>query len=251
MRRIPADGSARRTHHRRSRPARAAPPSAPATCAAAKPRRVPYNHPSGRSASWRSRCTLLSSTGCGTACSSRSSPRPLPCAEARARASVRLDRQAAGHGEALDGGRRQSACGGGRLPDPARRAARPPTRRSRCNSCSGSPSRSRRASAAARSCCCTTRRRSASIAYDGRETAPAAAKPDRFLKNGKPLDFFDAVVGGRSVGVPGTVRLLEDRASQARPPQVGGALRAGDRAGREAASRCRRGCIRCSRPRDT
>ncbi len=47
------------------------------------------------------------------------------------------------------------------------------------------------------------------VAYDGRETAPAAARPDRFLKNGKPLDFFDAVVGGRSVGVPGTVRLLE------------------------------------------
>lgn len=47
------------------------------------------------------------------------------------------------------------------------------------------------------------------IAYDGRETAPAAATPDRFLKNGQPLDFHDAVVGGRSVGVPGIVRLLE------------------------------------------
>ncbi|MCC7327490.1 MAG: gamma-glutamyltransferase [Burkholderiales bacterium] len=47
------------------------------------------------------------------------------------------------------------------------------------------------------------------VAYDGRETAPAAAKPDRFLRDGKPLEFYDAVVGGRSVGVPGTVRLLE------------------------------------------
>ena len=48
------------------------------------------------------------------------------------------------------------------------------------------------------------------IAYDGREVAPAAATPERFLdKNGKPLTFPDAVVGGRSVGVPGTVRLLE------------------------------------------
>ncbi len=47
-------------------------------------------------------------------------------------------------------------------------------------------------------------------AYDGRETAPAAAKPDRFLdREGKPLKFYDAVVGGRSVGVPGTLRLLE------------------------------------------
>ncbi|HEY7787093.1 MAG TPA: gamma-glutamyltransferase [Casimicrobiaceae bacterium] len=48
------------------------------------------------------------------------------------------------------------------------------------------------------------------IAYDGRETAPAAATPDRFLgPDGEPLAFFDAVVGGRSVGVPGTVKLLE------------------------------------------
>jgi len=47
-------------------------------------------------------------------------------------------------------------------------------------------------------------------AFDGRETAPAAAKPDRFLDAaGKPLAFYDAVVGGRSVGVPGTVKLLE------------------------------------------
>ncbi|MEP7328563.1 MAG: gamma-glutamyltransferase [Betaproteobacteria bacterium] len=47
------------------------------------------------------------------------------------------------------------------------------------------------------------------IAYDGRETAPAAARPDRFLKDGKPLEFHDAVIGGKSVGVPGTVRMLE------------------------------------------
>jgi gamma-glutamyltranspeptidase / glutathione hydrolase len=47
-------------------------------------------------------------------------------------------------------------------------------------------------------------------AYDGRETAPAAAKPDRFLDaSGRPLAFHDAVVGGRSVGVPGVVRMLE------------------------------------------
>jgi gamma-glutamyltranspeptidase/glutathione hydrolase len=47
-------------------------------------------------------------------------------------------------------------------------------------------------------------------AYDGREIAPAAAKPDRFLgPDGKPLQFYDAVVGGKSVGVPGTLRLLE------------------------------------------
>ncbi|WP_377843222.1 gamma-glutamyltransferase [Bosea sp. UC22_33] len=45
---------------------------------------------------------------------------------------------------------------------------------------------------------------------DGRETAPAAAKPDRFMKDGKPMPFREAVVGGRSVGVPGTLKLLEE-----------------------------------------
>jgi len=47
-------------------------------------------------------------------------------------------------------------------------------------------------------------------AYDGRETAPAAAQPGRFLgANGKPLDWSDAVVSGKSVGVPGLLALLE------------------------------------------
>ncbi len=46
---------------------------------------------------------------------------------------------------------------------------------------------------------------------DGRETAPAAARPDRFLGgDGRPLGFRDAVIGGRSVGVPGTVALLAE-----------------------------------------
>jgi gamma-glutamyltranspeptidase/glutathione hydrolase len=47
------------------------------------------------------------------------------------------------------------------------------------------------------------------LAYDGRETAPGAAKADRFLQDGKPLAFHDAVIGGKSVGVPGVVRTLE------------------------------------------
>ncbi len=47
-------------------------------------------------------------------------------------------------------------------------------------------------------------------AFDGRETAPAAAREDLFLaNNGKPLAMADAVVGGRSVGTPGTVAVLE------------------------------------------
>jgi gamma-glutamyltranspeptidase / glutathione hydrolase len=47
-------------------------------------------------------------------------------------------------------------------------------------------------------------------AYDGRETAPAAAKPDRFLgPDGKPLAWPAAVVSGKSAGVPGLLRMLE------------------------------------------
>ncbi|HEY7238019.1 MAG TPA: gamma-glutamyltransferase [Burkholderiales bacterium] len=46
--------------------------------------------------------------------------------------------------------------------------------------------------------------------YDGRETAPAAARADRFLREDKtPMGFMEAVVGGRSVGVPGVLRMLE------------------------------------------
>jgi len=44
---------------------------------------------------------------------------------------------------------------------------------------------------------------------DGRETAPLAATPRLFQDgDGQPLDFFEAVVGGRSVGVPGTPALM-------------------------------------------
>ena len=51
---------------------------------------------------------------------------------------------------------------------------------------------------------------SAVEAFDGRETAPAAASEDLFLNaDGKPMAFYDAVVGGRAVGAPGTVRMLE------------------------------------------
>ena len=47
--------------------------------------------------------------------------------------------------------------------------------------------------------------------FDARETAPKAATPELFLDgNGKPMDFMNAVVGGRSVGVPGIPKLLED-----------------------------------------
>ena len=45
---------------------------------------------------------------------------------------------------------------------------------------------------------------------DGRETAPLAATPRLFQnEKGERLKFWDAVVGGRSVGVPGTPALME------------------------------------------
>jgi gamma-glutamyltranspeptidase/glutathione hydrolase len=48
--------------------------------------------------------------------------------------------------------------------------------------------------------------------FDGRETAPAAAKPDRFATPGGRSGFqayLQAVGSGRSVGVPGVVRMLD------------------------------------------
>ncbi|SOH95315.1 gamma-glutamyltranspeptidase / glutathione hydrolase [Monaibacterium marinum] len=45
---------------------------------------------------------------------------------------------------------------------------------------------------------------------DGREKAPMAATPDYWLgQDGEPVGFWDAVIGGRSVGVPGTLALLD------------------------------------------
>ncbi|MFW2343151.1 gamma-glutamyltransferase family protein [Brevundimonas sp.] len=44
--------------------------------------------------------------------------------------------------------------------------------------------------------------------YDGRETAPAAATPELFIQDGRPLGFADAVMSGRSTGVPGAVAML-------------------------------------------
>lgn len=46
---------------------------------------------------------------------------------------------------------------------------------------------------------------------DGRERAPAAAAPGRFLTtDGTPMSFMQAVPGGYSVGVPGNVALAAD-----------------------------------------
>jgi len=46
-------------------------------------------------------------------------------------------------------------------------------------------------------------------AFDGREAAPAAARPDMFLdERGEPLPYRDAVLSGHSTGVPGAVAML-------------------------------------------
>ena len=47
------------------------------------------------------------------------------------------------------------------------------------------------------------------VAWDGRETAPAAATPDLLLRDGRPIPFLTAMASGRAVGVPGTVAMLE------------------------------------------
>ena len=46
---------------------------------------------------------------------------------------------------------------------------------------------------------------------NGRETAPAAATPERFLTtDGKPMGFLQALQGGKSVGVPGNIALMAE-----------------------------------------
>jgi gamma-glutamyltranspeptidase/glutathione hydrolase len=46
--------------------------------------------------------------------------------------------------------------------------------------------------------------------FDGRETAPATAGKFLFREeDGAPMDFYEAAIGGRAVGVPGMPRLLE------------------------------------------
>jgi len=46
-------------------------------------------------------------------------------------------------------------------------------------------------------------------AYDGREVAPRGATPGMFLdESGEPLSYYDAVMSGRSTGVPGAIAML-------------------------------------------
>lgn len=45
--------------------------------------------------------------------------------------------------------------------------------------------------------------------FDGRETAPTSVNSHWFMKGNSPMRWIDAVVGGKSVGVPGAVKALE------------------------------------------
>src|SRR5437764_5642891 len=46
------------------------------------------------------------------------------------------------------------------------------------------------------------------VTFDGRETAPRAATGTWFYKNGQPMEHEEAIPGGRSVGIPGNLRMM-------------------------------------------
>ena len=53
------------------------------------------------------------------------------------------------------------------------------------------------------------RKSNTTTVFDGRETAPATATADYFTVNGKNLGFVEAILSGKSVGVPGAVALYK------------------------------------------
>ncbi len=68
---------------------------------------------------------------------------------------------------------------------------------------------------------------------DGRETAPAAMRPDSFWENGAPLPFNDARFSGLSVGVPGTVETWDEALERYGTISLADALAAGIRVARD------------------
>jgi len=53
--------------------------------------------------------------------------------------------------------------------------------------------------------------RGPALTIDGRETAPAVARPGQFLNgDGQPMDFRAAATGGHAVGVPGNIALIAE-----------------------------------------
>ena len=68
------------------------------------------------------------------------------------------------------------------------------------------------------------------VTFDGRETAPRAATGTWFYKNGQPIEHEDAIPGGKSVGVPGNLRLMAMAHAALRQAALGGLVPAGDQA---------------------
>jgi gamma-glutamyltranspeptidase/glutathione hydrolase len=53
--------------------------------------------------------------------------------------------------------------------------------------------------------------RGPAVTINGRETAPAVARPGQFLNaDGQPMSFRDAATGGHAVGVPGNIALIAE-----------------------------------------
>ena len=50
--------------------------------------------------------------------------------------------------------------------------------------------------------------------HDGRETAPAGATVDMFMRNGEVMDFVEAWQSGKAIGVPGAVALYKSAHNQ-------------------------------------
>ena len=53
------------------------------------------------------------------------------------------------------------------------------------------------------------RKSNTTTVFDGREAAPSSATADYFTVNGQNLSFIDAILSGRSVGVPGAVAMYK------------------------------------------
>ncbi len=68
---------------------------------------------------------------------------------------------------------------------------------------------------------------------DGRESAPAAMRPDSFWENGSPLPFNEARYSGLSVGVPGTVETWDEALERYGTISLAAALAQGIRVARE------------------
>ncbi len=74
---------------------------------------------------------------------------------------------------------------------------------------SGSPSHSLPALAAGRLWCIGIQKKKHLPPSMAEKQPPFAVTPRLFQdQTGKPLAFYDAVVGGRSVGTPGTIKLM-------------------------------------------